>query len=173
MAEQKIITKIELIERYARSKEEENWRFRDYLKYRLPLSNDALDAMVQATTAKVWEQIDCKACANCCRTAQVMVDAADIARLAKRLALSKAEFTRRYISTVAAGEMMLSTQPCPFLEGNVCSVYEDRPQSCRDFPYLHEKNFRSRSISMVENTSLCPIVFNTYESLKMRLRRKK
>ena len=58
------------------------------------------------------------------------------------------------------------TVPCPFLKENVCSVYEDRPKACRDFPYLHEPGFRTRMITLIENTALCPIVYNTCEQLK-------
>jgi len=48
-------------------------------------------------------------------------------------------------------------------------VYEDRPQACRDFPYVHEPNFRSRTLSMIDNTATCPIVFNVWQQLKGRV----
>ena len=30
--------------------------------------------------------------------------------------------------------MSLRTRPCPFLRGNLCSIYEQRPKVCRGFP---------------------------------------
>jgi hypothetical protein len=48
-------------------------------------------------------------------------------------------------------------------------VYEDRPQACRDFPYLHTKGFRGRSLTALANATMCPIVFNVWQRLKQRL----
>lgn len=169
MPDNKLITKLELIERYARNRENENWKFRTFVKHRLKMPDEELDALVRETTDDVWMQIDCTQCANCCRTMQVIVDDADIVRLAGRLGMTKQTFTRRYVKFDANKEGYFATAPCPFLKDNVCSVYEDRPKACRDFPYLHEKEFRTRMMAAIENTALCPIVFNTYEELKRRL----
>jgi Fe-S-cluster containining protein len=169
MSDDRIIREIPLIEQYAAKKEDENWRFRTFVKHRLDMEDDELDALVQETTNAVWSRIDCTQCANCCRSLQVMVDGADIARLATRLKLTEQEFNRRYVEFDANGESYFASSPCPFLKDNVCSVYEDRPKACHDFPYLHEPGFRTRMIMMIENTALCPIVYNTCEQLKSKL----
>ena len=70
----KLIRDIPLIQRYARHNEGEDFAFRAFLKGRLNLSNEALDAVVQETTDEVWKQIDCLACGNCCRTLQIVVE---------------------------------------------------------------------------------------------------
>jgi Fe-S-cluster containining protein len=169
MSEEKLITEIPLIQRYAARREDENWRFRTYVKHRLKMEDDQLDAVVQETTDAVWSQIDCTRCAQCCRTLQVVVDHQDAARLAKRLNMSASEFKRRYMKFDEHKEGYFAASPCPFLKENACSVYEDRPKACRDFPYLHEPKFRTRMITFIENTALCPIVYNTCERLKTRL----
>ena len=60
--------------------------------------------------------------------------------------------------------------PCPFQENNRCTVYEDRPQDCRGYPYLHKPGFNCRTIGMIERTFICPIVFNVMEELKEELK---
>jgi uncharacterized protein len=169
MPYEKIITEIPLMEEYAAKREDENWRFRTYVKHRLDMGDEKLDAIVKETTDAVWSKVDCTQCAHCCRTLQVVVDNDDAARLAQRLGISASAFKRRYMRYDEHKEGYFAASPCPFLKDNVCSVYEDRPKACRDFPYLHEPRFRTRMIMFVENTAICPIVYNTCEQLKRRL----
>ncbi len=166
----KIIRDIPLIERYARNNEADDFRFRTYLKGRLNLSTEKTDEIVQAVTDEVWQQIDCTKCANCCKTLPVVVDNSDIKRLAARLGVSQRQFTEKYVVNGEFGEKQFASTPCAFLgSDNRCTVYEDRPTACKDFPYLHAKHFTSRSIMMISNTSSCPIVFNVWQELKTRL----
>ena len=165
----KIITEIELIERYARDRADENWRFRSFVRYRLNLGDAALDTIVRDTADEVMEQIDCTDCGHCCRALQIVVDDFDIARLAKRLKMKPAELKRKYVKRAEDGVLIFNRQPCPFLQGNLCTVYEARPQACRDFPSLHESGFRQGMLAFLDNTFVCPIVFNTCERMKRRL----
>lgn len=57
----------------------------------------------------------------------------------------------------------------PFFVINKCTIYKDRPQNCRDYPYLYEPQFSYRTIDMIERTYTCPIVFNAIEELKEEL----
>ena len=93
-----------------------------------------------------------------------------IERLAKRFGTTARAFERRYVKLDPFGDKYIAGRPCPFLKDNLCSVYEDRPKACRDFPYLHEKHFTSRSLMMISNTAVCPIVFNVWQALKEKLR---
>jgi Fe-S-cluster containining protein len=67
------------------------------------------------------------------------------------------------------GKFIFKKPPCPFLADNLCSNYEFRPKDCKSFPHLQKKDFVFRLWSVVENCSICPIVFNVYEYLKDRL----
>ena len=166
-----LIRDIPLIERYSRHNEAEDFRFRDFLKHRLNLSNAALDAIVQETTGDVWSKVDCLTCANCCKTLHIVVDDADIKRLSRRLTMPPQEFRARYVKMDTDKTLLFKSQPCPMLgPDNRCAVYEDRPQACRDFPYLHDKDFRSRTLSMIDNTTRCPIVFNVWQELKRKFK---
>jgi uncharacterized protein len=63
----------------------------------------------------------------------------------------------------------IKASPCSFHEDNKCHVYEDRPQNCRDYPYLHKSGFSYRTMGMIERTFTCPIVFTVTEDLKEAL----
>lgn len=167
-----LIRELPRIRRYARHNVAEDSQFAGFIKLRLDLSNTELDAIVRETTEDVWSKIDCLSCGNCCKTLQIIVDDRDIKRLARRLNLSPREFETRYTRTAEDRSRYLASSPCPFLgEGNACQVYEDRPQACRDFPYLHDAAFRHRMLTMLENLETCPIVFNVWQSLKRRFPR--
>jgi hypothetical protein len=135
------------------------------------MSDSTLDGIVKDITDDVWSQIDCLKCANCCKVLQPSVDAADIKRLAKRLGITPKQFEERYVAPEPDefGDTVLKTMPCVFLgQENKCTVYEDRPKACRDYPYLYKKDFRTRTMSMISNTEVCPIVFNVWQRLKAR-----
>jgi Fe-S-cluster containining protein len=165
-----IIRDISLIARYSRHNEAQDYRFRTFLKVECDLSNKKLDSIVQETTDEVWRQIDCTTCANCCKTLQIIVDDADIRRLSARLGMSFPSFSKKYVLVAEDKTKYFASTPCVFLGAdNRCTVYEDRPQACRDFPYLHSDGFRNRTFMMIDNCNTCPIVFNVWQRLKSRL----
>jgi Fe-S-cluster containining protein len=165
-----IIREIPLIQRYSRHNEAEDVQFRAFLKVSLDLSNADLDAVVREVTDDVWKRIDCTTCAHCCRSLQIVVDNADIRRLAERLGMTPGQFSHRYVRVAEDRTKHFASMPCPFLgSDNRCTVYEDRPLACREFPLLHNEGFRRRTLTMMENTAVCPIVFNVWQRLKKRL----
>ncbi len=169
-----IIRDIPLIQRYSRHNEAEDAQFRVFLKEQAPISNAEMDTLVGKLTEEVWGQIDCTKCANCCKTLSIVLDEEDIARLSARQNLTPKAFGKKYTRVDHDGTRLFYSTPCPMLSGDGrCTVYEDRPKACRDFPFLHEKNFRSRSFAMMDNTAVCPIVFNVWKRLKMRLQFRK
>jgi Fe-S-cluster containining protein len=163
-----IITRLELIQELARKRQRSDVRFRTWVKCH-DMSDPKLDAIVAETAAEVEQLVDCTQCANCCRTMEVVVDSQDIRRLAAYLSISPAELERRYVKTGRDGVKHFASRPCPMLDGNRCSVYVHRPKACRDFPYLHAEGFRKRMLLTIDNTAVCPIVFNTFDRLKRRL----
>ena len=167
-----LIRELPRIRRYLRHNEAEDARFGEFVKIRLNLPNAELDALVKTATDAVWSQIDCLTCGNCCKQLQIVIDERDIRRLAKRLGSSPAEVRRTYVArSEDDGTLHFKSSPCPFLgEDNACGVYEDRPQACRDFPYLHAGNFRHRVFVTLENAEICPIAFNVWQKLKVQLK---
>lgn len=168
--EDPLIRDLRTIGRYSRHNEAEDFRFRTFIKG-MDLSGKELDTMVQEITDTVWAQIDCTTCGNCCRTLQIVVDDKDIRRLAKRFQITAKQFAEKYVAVAEEdGTKYFTSTPCAFLDANNrCTVYEDRPQACRDFPYLYTPGFRQRTLMMIDNNATCPIVFNVWQILKGRV----
>ena len=165
-----LIRELPRIRRYLRHNEAEDGRFATFIKTRLGLPGSELDAVVREVADSVWSGIDCLTCGNCCKSLQIVVDDGDIARLSIRLGTTAGEFKRKYVARAPDGAQHFKSAPCPFLgEGNACTLYDDRPQACRDFPYLHAGNFKERTLVTWENAAMCPIAFNVWQRLKVRL----
>ena len=155
----------------AEKKEDENWRFRRFLKEKSDL--DEVDRHVFAITQRVWAGIDCTKCANCCREVQPTFSEEEVDRLARRLSMTREHFIEAYLERSEPdcdNPWTTRTTPCPFLKDNLCSVYEDRPADCSGYPYLYKPDFVFRTIGMIGRTFTCPIVYEVMEELKKSLR---
>lgn len=164
-----MITNLEEIARLSELNWDRNIDFRTFLKCSSRWSGRRLDSLVREILAEVTAEIDCTACGNCCREMGAAVDSDDIERLARRVGITPEEFEERHVAADNEdGEKFMPETPCPFLGDNLCTVYEDRPTVCREFPHLHKDDFWTRLLGVVSNTAMCPIVFNVYEELKRR-----
>jgi Fe-S-cluster containining protein len=162
--------KYEDLENLAKEKEDENWEFRKFLKF-CDMSEDELDQLVFKITDQVSSTIDCTMCGRCCKELRPALSEDDQKRLAARLDLTIEQFRVKYLQYNDTDEWEWRTKdsPCPFHKDNKCTVYEDRPQNCRDYPYLHDSGFSYRTKGMIERTFTCPIVFAVMEELKQAL----
>jgi len=163
-------TNLRSIEELSRQREDENWKFRCFLKSSdLPAAR--IDSLVQRLYPESVAEIDCTGCANCCRVMQPALTAADIKRLAAHLGMTVPQFRADYIKTDDEDRtgIVFNAMPCPFLRDNCCLVYDHRPRACRSYPHLHKKDFVCRLTQAYENCGVCPIVFNVYEGLKREL----
>lgn len=90
---------------------------------------------------------ECKpgiSCFNkCCNDVNIFLTPYDIIRLKNRLNIRSDEFLKRYTllpidenlkHPIVMLKMDDKTLNCPFVNENGCSVYEDRPWSCRMYP---------------------------------------
>ncbi|UCG85906.1 MAG: YkgJ family cysteine cluster protein [Gemmatimonadota bacterium] len=88
-------------------------------------------------------RFECTRSGNCCGGAPgvVRVTDEDVAKLARHLNLSDAEFREIYTREVGENELSLkekSNHDCVFFEReNGCSVYKLRPRQCRTWPFWH------------------------------------
>ena len=129
-------------------KEDENWRFRQFLKTRCKLDPDEIDRRVFETTRRVWDGIDCTTCANCCREMKPTFSEEEVDRVARRLGIGRQQFIETYLQRAdpdSENRWQTRTSPCPFLKDNRCSVYEDRPAECSGYPYLYQPAFVLRT----------------------------
>ena len=80
-------------------------------------------------------------CTNCCRQKGfVYITEADLARIAKFLKMTAAEFERRYVYRTK--HLLRLRMPrhsqCHFLREDGCSIHAVKPTQCRIFPFWPE-----------------------------------
>jgi uncharacterized protein len=166
----KIQTDLKVIKELAEKRERENLEFRIFLKG-YPMEIEEMDEIVHNLYDQVVQEIDCRECGNCCREISPGFEEGDIEQMAKGQEISPSEFESKYLEKdddEFSNELIFKTLPCPFLEENICTCYEHRPEDCRSFPHLHKDEFVFRLLGVLENYEICPIVFNVYELLKKR-----
>jgi len=162
-----IETDLSKIKHLASIRENENIRFRAFLKNK---DDVRVDGIVHRLHDEITKQIDCTLCGNCCSKLKPELHKEDIARLAQLENCTLEHYQNIYCEKDEFGETYLKTVPCHYLEGKKCSIYENRPKECRCFPYTNEKGFIFRLWGMIDSYAICPIVFNLIERLKQELR---
>lgn len=159
-------TDLKIIARMAVEKEEENWKFRSFLKTHNGDEGE-IDRIVHRLYREISSEIDCRQCANCCKKLQPVLNQKDIRAFVIGLDQPVDEFKPRYfVKGETLGEYKFKYLPCPFLKDNLCINYQHRPLDCRSFPHLDKKDFTSRLNAVLDNYAICPIVFSVYECLK-------
>jgi hypothetical protein len=96
------VTDVSTIERLTHENEDENWRFRCFLKA-ADLGVAKLDAIVRELHREVAGDIDCQTCGNCCRVMRPVLSEKDVSRLARARGMSKAGFTAAYLEADEGG----------------------------------------------------------------------
>jgi Fe-S-cluster containining protein len=129
--------------------------------------------MVAQYYEEIRKEINCCACGHCCHVMSPRLIGKDLKRLADYLTISRNELISEYLepSKEERGYVM-KKRPCPFLENQRCTIYDVRPDDCRSFPHMHKRDFRSGLMQVVNNCSICPIVYNVFERLKQDLWRR-
>lgn len=117
---------------------------------------------------KVTPEVDCTSCGACCKNLMINVAVTEITPVAKQLQLTDSTFREKYIEESEGGQMIINRIPCHFLSGTKCTVYENRFAECRDFPHLHKPNFTGRLFGTLMHYSICPIIYNVVEQLKIQ-----
>jgi len=150
----------------------------DYEAFRYYVELDArsdreLDQLVEQIAAPIIDAIDCTQCGNCCRHLDVYLTPEDAQRLATGLNCSYADVQDRYINHPQAeqeGEWgMFHAKPCAFLNGNLCTVYAHRPESCRAYPEF-TPDFRWQLGHILGGVGSCPIIYHVIELLQRELK---
>lgn len=161
-----IETDLNKIKKLLLENEDENWKFISFLKT-CDIPSEKIDSIVHRLYKNISSGIDCKTCANCCKEMRPVLNIEDIQKHSIGLHLSVSQFKIKYLTKDGDSEnYIFNTKHCPFLKANLCSNYAFRPENCKSYPYLHNSDFSFRLINVIVNFSVCPIVFNVYESLK-------
>lgn len=164
-----MITDLVQIRLLGDKKRHENERFRRHMK-----SRDHSDRILRRIAEEVEEQIDCTQCANCCRVATAKVTKRDVERLARYLRVTPARVIADYtVPSEEEGRVLQRSEVtgCVFLDGNTCTVYDARPESCQKFPHVVRGNgsIVSRMWEFADRACYCPIVYNSLEAFKKEL----
>jgi Fe-S-cluster containining protein len=111
--------------------------------------------------------VDCTKCGACCKSLMINVTAEEIEAVSLHLHISATGFKEKYIEESLQGQMIMNTIPCHFLSGTMCTIYEKRFNECREFPHLHKNNFKDRLFGTFMHYTMCPIIYNVVEELKV------
>jgi Fe-S-cluster containining protein len=126
-----------------------------------------LDSVVHQTHDEIFENTDCLSCANCCKTTSPIFYQRDIERAAKALRLRPGDFIEKYLRIDEEDDYVLKSSPCAFLGAdNYCSIYDDRPNACREYPHTNRKKVHQLLNLTYHNTLVCPAVLKITEQLK-------
>jgi hypothetical protein len=148
----------------AKNKSVENRKFLLGLKKK---DSRKVDDLFHEKHEEVFEEIDCLRCANCCKTTSPIFYQNDIERVARALRMKPGDFVEKYLRIDEDNDYVLKSSPCPFLDAdNYCTVYEDRPKACREYPHTNRKKMVQIMDLTYKNTQVCPAVLEMVERLK-------
>ncbi|MDN5357724.1 MAG: uncharacterized protein PWR17_893 [Candidatus Methanomethylophilaceae archaeon] len=96
----------------------------------------------------------CQECGKCCHQKRITILPEEVDRISSAALVPLGEFMSGYASVAGDGRiMLLKTNPCAFLdEDRGCTIWKDRPEVCREFPYL-VSTFMSRVYLAIVNES--------------------
>lgn len=143
--------------------EDDNWILRSFLKGLDDV--DELDRLINSMHEELFKDYDCSQCRNCCKFTVPQVEEKDINEIANSINLSVDDFKNKYVEKTE-DEYIIKGKPCLFFTEEGCKIHDCRPTDCKEYPYTNKNEMWSRLISLVQNSSICPIVFEILERLK-------
>ena len=162
-----MITDLVQIQRLGEKKLKENELFRRHMK-----THYFPERRFRHIAEEIENNMDCRACANCCKVAETNISERDVEKLARFMGLTQKQFIAQYTTMSVQDEdetiLRRTETGCIFLDGNDCTIYEARPDTCRDFPHLIRGagSIQSRMWQMIDRATYCPIVYNSLEQYK-------
>lgn len=158
-----MITNHSIVELMGSKKEKENLEFQIFLKQ---IKVDITPILLELYR-RVYNEIDCKDCASCCKKLRVNLSDDDIEKLSFGLGIGVEDFIEQYLTIDLRGNYtFIESPPCPFLKDNKCSCYIQRPQECVSYPHMDNIDYIYKLKTVLVDCSLCPIVYNFFEGLK-------
>jgi Fe-S-cluster containining protein len=143
--------------------------FRRFLSGLANYPSRELDELVVIADKRVWKEMECLSCANCCKTMTPTYTPADIKRISSHLAMSPSAFKEKWlVKERSTGDWLNKSTPCQFLnkKDNKCSIYEVRPADCAGFPHLTKRKMTDYLHVHKQNVEHCPATFKLVEKMK-------
>ncbi len=148
----------------AKEAKAENKKFYKKLK---SINPKKLDQAFHNAHEEAFSCINCLECANCCKTTGPLFTNTDIDKLARHFKMKAGDFMDQYLRKDEDGDFVLQSTPCPFLgDDNYCSVYENRPKACREYPHTDRNKMHQILELTRKNAEMCPAVHHVTEALK-------
>ena len=147
----------------------ENKKFFQKLKKKTPKN---LDYLVQEIHNETFGKINCLTCANCCKTTSPIFTEKDIKRISKHFKIKEIQFIEQYLKRDEDDFMVLKQAPCSFLDqnDNTCLIYDIRPKACSEYPHTNRRKFIQLTNLTLNNTEICPAVYNIVEAMKEKIK---
>ncbi|HEY9177444.1 MAG TPA: YkgJ family cysteine cluster protein [Flavipsychrobacter sp.] len=128
--------------------------------------------LVAEEEAKIWQEVDCLECANCCKTMTPTYTKEDLVRISAHLNMTPKEFKKKWLYKDETGDWMNTSTPCQFLDDrNMCTIYAIRPADCAEFPHHNKKPFDEYNDTFINNVHRCPATFELVNRLRKRVER--
>lgn len=152
----------------AQQKSKEHQKFLEQIKKKPPKN---LDYLVEDMHEETFEEIDCLACANCCKTTGPLFTEKDKERIAKHLRMKISDFETKFLRLDEDNDWVLQSTPCFFLDpnDNKCNIYDVRPKACREYPHTDRKKIYQINNLTLKNTLICPAAYVFVEKLRKNL----
>lgn len=148
---------------YEKLAKEHQGQYRNFLK---KANKNKVLALLPDLHDEAFQNVDCLACANCCRNYSPRFKMPDIKRIAKHLRMKESAFIETYLKLDSDGDYVVRSSPCPFLgSDNYCSIYEERPRDCARFPYTNEDVLLKQPSLTLKNATVCPAMYYVMERL--------
>lgn len=147
---------LEKIATFAIESQKEN---REFSKFLSEQNSKSVDQIVHRLDREITPKIDCTTCGNCCRNLRPIATKEAMEPFVKPENMNAFKYLKGF--------------ECKNLDCNKCTIYDERPNECREYPYLHRDQFVKRTSELLQNYEVCPIIFNVIEQLKTELKWRK
>ena len=125
-----------------------------------------LNVVTAELEKKVWKDVDCLSCANCCKTMTPTFTEQDMKRISRHLGETVESFQKKWLrkERKVDGDWINRKEPCQFLnlDDNKCSIYAVRPADCAGFPHLPKK-MKDYVHVHKQNIEYCPATYRMVE----------
>jgi len=134
---------------------------------------------------ELHDSFPCGMCGKCCHQANITVMDSEVPRIAKHLNMTEESFVNEFLYRRDGLWLFKKDGKCRFLgKDKRCTIWKERPEICRDFPYLVAK-FMSRvylsivndfpiDLSYMENDWPCtPIIKNNVNEMIDKARKER
>jgi Fe-S-cluster containining protein len=131
-----------------------------------------LHKVMEEIDKEVWQDVDCLACANCCKKMTPTFTPKDIKRSAAHMGMSVNAVKEKWLYFDKKDkDWMNKKQPCQFLDlqTNMCSIYAVRPADCAGFPHLTKKKAIDYMHVHQGNIEYCPATYALVEKMMERI----